>query len=231
MSKPLQTGTKLEALLAVQRELKKWNSLFESGIGYVMEDVPPGHSLHSAVAALQQFYDRGRLPRPALRYWRTFLKFARRKDDEADDDQAEDEAEKLLDWVTDEIKNQSDKATGSQNGDTGTKRRGRRKADYETVQREAEIADRWKKARECGVCKVDFAHDEGTTLKKLQQLLDRDRKRQICLENQIGKWRKFSERKTSPRFLRQNSASRCKTFGITSRIKSFFQTSYSIIPV
>jgi len=91
-------GGILEALLAVQRELEQWNSdNSPSETGYLVEDVPAGHPLHSAVATLQRHYG-GALPKPALRHWRKFLKLARN-----DDEDAEDEAEGLLEWVNGEI--------------------------------------------------------------------------------------------------------------------------------
>jgi hypothetical protein len=94
----LSDDHKLTALRSFQGELEKWNtdnSPSESGV--IVEDVPSGHPLHAAVVALEHFYG-GRLPRPALRYWRRFLKLARN-----DDEAAEDDAEELRAWVTDEI--------------------------------------------------------------------------------------------------------------------------------
>ncbi len=90
----------VEALLTVQRKLKAWNrgDNSPSETGYLVEDVQPGHPLHSAVAALQAFYD-GTLPRPAVGYWRKFVRCSRN-----DDEDAEDWAEELLDWVQAEIK-------------------------------------------------------------------------------------------------------------------------------
>jgi len=92
------TGDILEALLSVQRELERWNSdNSPSETGYLVEDVPTGHPLHSAVATLQRHYG-GALPKPALGHWRNFLKLARN-----DDEDAEDEADSLLEWVNAEI--------------------------------------------------------------------------------------------------------------------------------
>jgi len=53
------------------------------------------------------------------------------------------------------------------------KRRGRPKADYETIQREAQLASDWKRARESGIYKADFAKGRGMTMKELEDLLDR----------------------------------------------------------
>lgn len=58
-----------------------------------------------------------------------------------------------------------------------TKRRGRKQADYETVQREAEIATNWEQARDCGVSKADFARENGLTVKELDKLIERVAKR------------------------------------------------------
>lgn len=88
-------GSLLKALLLFQLELDKWNTLNSpSESGYLVEDVPKGHPLHSAVVALEKQFDSGSLPKPALRYWRNFLKLAR-----IDDEKAEDEADKLIAWV------------------------------------------------------------------------------------------------------------------------------------
>jgi hypothetical protein len=57
------------------------------------------------------------------------------------------------------------------------KRRGRKKADYETVQKEAALAADWERARDAGIYKPDFAKDKGMTVKQLDTLLDRVAKR------------------------------------------------------
>lgn len=91
-------GTRRDSLLLVQRQLQDWNHLnCPSESGYVVEDVPPGHPLHAAVAELEKHYG-GALPKPAIRYWRRFLKLAR-----AGDEAAEDEADALLEWIHPEI--------------------------------------------------------------------------------------------------------------------------------
>jgi hypothetical protein len=64
----------------------------------------------------------------------------------------------------------------------GLRRRGRRKADYETAQREAQLAADWERAREAGVYKGDFAKERGTTIAKLDALLDRVAKRKRTSE-------------------------------------------------
>lgn len=61
-------------------------------------------------------------------------------------------------------------------------RHGRKKADYETVQREAELTGEWERARESGVYKGDFAKDKGMTLKDFDRLLDRVRARERASE-------------------------------------------------
>ena len=58
-----------------------------------------------------------------------------------------------------------------------SKPRGRRKADYETVQREAKLAADWERARESRVYKTDFAKQKGMALVQLDALLDRVAKR------------------------------------------------------
>lgn len=60
---------------------------------------------------------------------------------------------------------------------TKIKRPGRKKADYETVQSEAELAADWKQAKEAGEYKPDFAKQKGMTPKDLDALLTRVRKR------------------------------------------------------
>lgn len=62
-------------------------------------------------------------------------------------------------------------------------RRGRRKADYETIEREAQVAADWERAREAGTYKGDFAKERGTTAGKLDALLDRVAKRKSRSEN------------------------------------------------
>jgi len=61
--------------------------------------------------------------------------------------------------------------------DAKPKRRGWRKANYATVQREAQLAADWEQAREAGVYKPTFAKEHGMTTAKLDALLDRVAKR------------------------------------------------------
>ena len=61
-------------------------------------------------------------------------------------------------------------------------RRGRKKADYETVRREAQIVDDWKQAKENKRYKPDFAKEKGMTLKELDRLLNRVARRKARSE-------------------------------------------------
>ncbi|MCO6456487.1 MAG: hypothetical protein J5I93_14415 [Pirellulaceae bacterium] len=54
---------------------------------------------------------------------------------------------------------------------------GKRKADYDTVQKESKLADEWNRARESRVAKADFSKSKGLKLKELDKLLDRVQKR------------------------------------------------------
>lgn len=71
--------------------------------------------------------------------------------------------------------------TAYRHGDTLTatnrKRPGRKKADYETVQREAQLATDWERARYIGTYKADFAKGKGLNVKDLDSLLARVRMR------------------------------------------------------
>ena len=67
-------------------------------------------------------------------------------------------------------------ASGAKKATTRRKRPGRRKADYEQKQAEAEIAKEWKRARGTGVYKVTFAKDKGYSPSEFRRLLDRVRK-------------------------------------------------------
>lgn len=57
------------------------------------------------------------------------------------------------------------------------RRRGRPKANYETVAREATLAEDWEQAKQTGTHKVEFARDRGMTQKEFDQLLNRVAKR------------------------------------------------------
>ncbi len=65
---------------------------------------------------------------------------------------------------------------------TKRKRRGRKKADYETVQREAKLTADWEQARESGVYKADFAKQKDLKVNDLDALLDRVAKRKRASE-------------------------------------------------
>lgn len=56
-------------------------------------------------------------------------------------------------------------------------RRGRQKADYETLQREAALAADWEYARAAGTYKVDFARDHCMKVRELDAMLARVRGR------------------------------------------------------
>ena len=104
-----------EGLRAVQRELKNWNrSKSPRESGHLVEDVPTGHPLHSAVVQLYPHYG-GLLPKPARSYWRRFLKIAR-----TDDAEADDEAARLSEWVRREIRART---VGRQEGEKSAKAR------------------------------------------------------------------------------------------------------------
>jgi hypothetical protein len=70
------------------------------------------------------------------------------------------------------------------------KRRGRKKADFATEQREAKLADEWDDARENRVYKSDFVHDNHRRLLKfgIKSVPDFDR-----LLDRVGKRQKHSE--------------------------------------
>lgn len=57
------------------------------------------------------------------------------------------------------------------------KRRGRPKANYETIRHETTIATDWNQAKENGVHKADFVKEKEWTLKEFNKLLDRVSKR------------------------------------------------------
>jgi hypothetical protein len=96
--------------------------------------------------------------------------------------QAEDRAEAKRRWREEEAKLAAE-ASGLQGESTNAqgaakrKRRGRKKADYETVQKEAELAADWERARDAGIYKPDFAKDKNMTVRQLDALLDRVAKR------------------------------------------------------
>lgn len=73
-------------------------------------------------------------------------------------------------------------ASGTNPTPAKTKPRGRKKADYETQQREAQLAADWKQAKEAGTYKADFAKKCGLTQATLDALLDRVAKRKSASE-------------------------------------------------
>lgn len=103
---------KLAALETVKSCLAKYNSASPSETGTAVEDVPPGHPLHTAVVNLERFYG-GYLPRPAIRYWQELLRCAR-----SDDEKADEYADKLADWVDREIAQQP-RRDGLKEGNNG----------------------------------------------------------------------------------------------------------------
>lgn len=62
------------------------------------------------------------------------------------------------------------------------RKRGRRKASDATIQREAQLAANWERARDSGTHKVDFAKENGMNVKQLDALLDRVRARKRLSE-------------------------------------------------
>jgi len=67
----------------------------------------------------------------------------------------------------------NDAAAQGHGGTERGKQRGRKKAGYETVEREAKTAEKWNKARDSGIYKADFAKGKKMPLKELDLLLDR----------------------------------------------------------
>ena len=186
----IPASKRLDALHAVRRELGNWNqSISSSETGYVGEDILTGHPLYAAIVALQPNYG-GNLPKPALGYWRTFQRLAR-----SDDEAAGNQAERLLEWVKGEIQTSSDPPAaegnactpggqpGSDETSSGPKRRGRKKANGETVKQEAKLAADWVRARDAGTYKGEFAKEAGMTQKSFDTLLDRVAKRKSRSDN------------------------------------------------
>lgn len=64
-----------------------------------------------------------------------------------------------------------------------TKRRGPKGASPETIQREAKLIEDWQQAREAGVCKAEFANDNGMTLKDFGNLIARVKRRKSRSNN------------------------------------------------
>jgi hypothetical protein len=61
-------------------------------------------------------------------------------------------------------------------------KRGRKKADYKTVQFEATLAADWQRRRDGGTCKADYVKERRMTVKELDALLDRVAKRNRASE-------------------------------------------------
>jgi hypothetical protein len=78
----------------------------------------------------------------------------------------------LMNWTT-----EADNAAQGDDEAKTRRRRGRKKADYATTQREAEIAANWKRAHEGGAYKREWVKDNGMTAQALDALLDRVYKR------------------------------------------------------
>ena len=95
-------GDLLAVLQQVKRELSRWNTRSASELGEALEEIQPGHPLHSAVVALEGFHD-GYLPRPAMGHWQKLLKATRTDYDGEMTDEAELHAGKLAEWVENEI--------------------------------------------------------------------------------------------------------------------------------
>ena len=96
-------------------------------------------------------------------------------------DEAIDELAFLGDWL-DEIgigSTQGNATEGASDSETSRKKRGPRKADYKTIQKEAKLAEDWKRAQETiGTYKAVFAKSKGYKLKCFQRLLNRVAKRE-----------------------------------------------------
>lgn|GEM_PF-6520858 len=96
-----------------------------------------------------------------------------------------DAADSLVKWAQTEAKTTAEggEPAAAAGRPATPKRRGRKKADYETVQKEAALAASWERAREAGVYKGDFARERGTTVAKLDALLDRVAQRKKRSDN------------------------------------------------
>ena len=75
--------------------------------------------------------------------------------------------------LCDDLTADAPKAKKRSGGQGGKKKPGRPKANYKTVQHEADLAAKWERARDNSVYKPDFAKDNGMTLAALDRLLDR----------------------------------------------------------
>jgi hypothetical protein len=159
----------IRALRAAERALAKWNTTDSaSATGHVLEEIKPGHPLHAAIDRLQQFYE-GALPRPAIGYWRKLLRLTGDGGDDAAEDEAEELAIQLGDWLDAQI----EEFQQSPKGSSGKKTAGRKKASYKVQQEELKIWNEWQRARESGVYKGDFVRTKKVKLDEFQKLLNR----------------------------------------------------------
>ncbi|GAA4435827.1 hypothetical protein [Bremerella cremea] len=78
-----------------------------------------------------------------------------------------------------------DEAAGSKTHHS-PKRRGRKKADYATQEKENRIFDAWKRARDSGASKAQFASDQGMPEAELNRLIERVSKRKSRSEESFG---------------------------------------------
>ena len=100
-------------------------------------------------------------------------------DGEKRKDDAERYAQGLLHWLSKESSATHQKILDDETPaqSASSNRRGRRKANYETQQSEAELVAKWQRAMESGVCRADFAKDHKMSLRDFLRLLERVRKR------------------------------------------------------
>ncbi|WP_146373779.1 hypothetical protein [Symmachiella macrocystis] len=193
----LPANERLAALDAVRRELENWKRFNSpSETGSIDKGNLDKRHLHATIVDLQPFYG-GDLPKPALGIWRTFLNLDL-IDPKAEKNIVEQrlkQFERFLEWVKGEIQTSSDPSAaegnactpGGQLGSDETrsrpKRRGRKKANGETVKQEAKLAADWVSARDAGTYKSDFAKEAGMTQKSFDTLLDRVAKRKSRSDN------------------------------------------------
>lgn len=88
-------------------------------------------------------------------------------------------------WLERAIRDGGLNAEGKAAG--GKRKRGRPKRNYETIQRERSIAAEWRRAREAGRRKFEWARERGMSVKELDKLLDRVRKDKKARKKSLGK--------------------------------------------